>query len=73
MSKGFIDGRMTLADCREAGYCGRGVREKFDLLGLDFRRLVKEGIPVEELRHIDDAQIQRLVDMIDGRRSDGRR
>lgn len=72
MSRGFIDGHITLADCREAGYCGRGVREKFDLLGLDFRRLVKEGIPVEELRHIDDAQVQRLVEMIDGRGPYGR-
>jgi hypothetical protein len=46
-----------------AGFCVRGARAKAKALGLDWRRFVSSGIPVEEIRHIDDVQVQRMIEV----------
>lgn len=46
-----------------AGFCVRGARTKARALGLDWRRFASSGIPADEVRHIDDAQIQRMIEV----------
>lgn len=53
--------RVMIGDSRAAGYCVKGIRAHCNLLGLDFRRLVKEGLPISELEHIDDAAVQKSI------------
>lgn len=53
---------VTIADCRAAGYCIRnGVRPKCEALGLDFRTLVREGLPLSAVEGIEDSQVQRII------------
>ena len=52
---------VTIADVRKAGYCVRGAREACRLRGIDFTKLVKSGIPVDELKDMDDAAIQHIL------------
>lgn len=53
--------RVTINDCRAAGYCVAGVRRQCRLLGLDFRQLVREGLPISEVEHLDDNAVQRSI------------
>lgn len=53
---------VTIVHCREMGYCVRGVRAKTKSLGIDFRRLVREGIPSSELEGISDHGVQRILE-----------
>lgn len=53
--------RVTITDIRSAGYCAPGLRRQCKALGLDIRRLVNDGIPIEELEMIDDVTVQRCV------------
>lgn len=54
-------GRIISRDIRAAGYCVSGVRRKCELLGLDFRAIMRDGFPLEEADKIDDAQIERMA------------
>lgn len=53
--------RLTINDCREAGYCVSGVRRACESFGVDFRTLVKEGVPLSKLESIEDANLQRAI------------
>jgi hypothetical protein len=55
------DDRVTIGDVRRAGYCVRGVRRWFDETGRDFRTFVREGMPIEEARAIDDVVVQDVI------------
>jgi len=46
---------------RKSGHCVSGVREMCALHNIDMRRLVNEGIPVEEVAHIEEAYIQDMI------------
>lgn len=52
---------ITINDCRAAGYCVVGVRRHCATVGIDFRELMRTGIPVEFAEKIDDAAVQRIV------------
>lgn len=52
---------VTIDDCRAAGYCVSGVRRHCVTIGIDFRQLVRSGIPVEDAEKINDAAVQRIV------------
>lgn len=52
------DAFLTIRDCRSCGFCVKGVKIKCPELGIDFKRLVKEGIPVSELEQIEDHHLQ---------------
>ncbi len=54
--------KITIGDCRAAGYCVKGVRNHCDLLGLDFRKLVKEGLLISDVEHINDSAVQRSLE-----------
>ena len=53
--------RLTVQDCRDCGYCVKGIREHCSLLGVDFRRMVREGIPLTEIEGLDDAIAQKCI------------
>lgn len=52
--------RFTIHDCRSCGFCVSGVRRKAPEIGFDFRRLIREGIPISEVEHIQDQQLQKV-------------
>jgi hypothetical protein len=39
-----------------------GVRRGCTANGIDFRRLVKEGIPVDEIEHVQDPTVRRVIE-----------
>jgi hypothetical protein len=69
--------KLLIGDVRKAGYCLKGVRERCALLDLDFRQLVKEGLPFSELEPIEDDAVQRSLAVarqrIEKEAQDGRR
>lgn len=63
--------RVEIRDVRAAGLCLSGTRRHCAAVGLDFRRLVKEGLPMEEVAHLDDALVQRVVSAAREREENG--
>lgn len=53
--------RVTIQDCRDAGFCVSGIRAVCETHGLDFRALVRAGLPLEPLKDIDDLTVKRVV------------
>lgn len=43
-----------------------GARRWFREQGFDFRRMCREGVPVEEVEHIEDELIQRVIEIAKG-------
>lgn len=59
-------------DGLEIGLCLRkGQKEFCRQHGIDFRRFCREGIPVEELTHIEDANLQKVIAHVRRRDADG--
>ena len=56
-----MSGLVTIDDCRAAGYCVSGVRRHCAAIGIDFRELVKVGIPLDIAEKIEDAAVRRIV------------
>lgn len=52
--------RVTAQDARRVGYCLSGCQQWCAKSGIDFRKFVREGIPVSELPQ-DDAMIQHIL------------
>ncbi len=53
--------KLTVADIRQAGFCVLGSLRHAELLGLDRKRLIREGLPLEDMEKIEDANVQRSV------------
>jgi hypothetical protein len=53
--------RLTIADIRKAGFCVRGSLQHAELLGLDRRLLMREGLPLADVENINDGNVQRSV------------
>lgn len=53
--------RVTITHVRAAGYCLSGTRRHCATVGVDFRRLVKEGIPISEIETVEDALVQEII------------
>jgi hypothetical protein len=53
---------VRLRHIEAAGFCVRGARAKARALGIDWRRFASDGIPIEEVRHLDDLQITKMVE-----------
>lgn len=58
-----MSGRLTVADVRAAGFCLSGVRRQCAVLGVDFRQFVREGVPLEVAAAVDDALVQKAVEI----------
>lgn len=66
------DVRVTVADARRHGFCVRnGIKVVCEQNGIDFRRFVKEGIPVSEIVHIEDFRVQQAISTARARVRDG--
>lgn len=53
--------KVTMKHIRAAGLCSRGLRRFATEKGLDFDAFLKDGMPIEEARKIDDAMVARVV------------
>lgn len=63
--------RVTITHVRRAGWCVSGVRAYCRTSGIDFRQLCRGGIPVEDVEHLDDAFVQRAIEIARGEASHG--
>lgn len=63
--------RVTSTTLRQEGVCLAGARRMAPRLGVDFRRLMREGYPIEELEHIDDFTVKRLIARAKAEAGDG--
>ena len=60
--------KLTIQDCRDAGFCIHpGVKEACRKYNIDFRKLVKEGIPLEQVENLPDANVKRAVGIAEKR------
>ena len=54
--------RVTLRDLRNLKYCMAGSRIFCKLHGISVDRLIREGIPISEVEHIDDAMLKKIIE-----------
>jgi hypothetical protein len=52
---------VTVADCMAAGLCVSGQRRVCRELGIDYRKLVTEGISSEGWENVDNLHVQRII------------
>lgn len=67
-----MTGRLTIHDCRDVGFCVKGVKRACDLHGQDFKKLVREGLPLEEMDKLDDISVRRACDRARERIANGK-
>lgn len=65
--------KLTIQDVRRAGYCVRGARAHCKLIGVDFKQLIRDGIPFAELEPMQDRTVQKSLEEARKRIADGRR
>lgn len=58
--------RITISDIRKAGHCAAGARRWFNAHGLDFRRVLNEGVEAETLLATGD---QLALDVVTHKRN----
>lgn len=54
---------VTMKHIRQAGLCSRGLRQFADIHGFDFSDFLKNGMPLDKVRLIDDAMVQAVADI----------
>lgn len=54
-------GNITVAHLRKAGYCRRGAVEFCKRHGLDWRKMLTEGLPIPQAERIGDAMLNPLI------------
>lgn len=59
--------KLRAEDCLNIGFCTRGQMRFCRQHGVDFRRFVDEGIPVEEFDGIDDLNLARAIEQAEKR------
>lgn len=57
---------ITISDMRRVGFCVSGVRRWFAAHNLDFKDLLKNGIPASKLLATEDALGKKVVDFVMG-------
>jgi hypothetical protein len=55
--------RITMNDIRAAGYCGTGLRDFCRIHNLDLTKLVNEGWTEEDVSHVEDEHLLRVIDV----------
>jgi hypothetical protein len=53
--------KLTISDCRRAGYCVSGCRRAARRFEIDFRSFLREGVPLERAAKIEDRNMQKAV------------
>lgn len=56
--------RVHLAHCKRLQFCRKGIREYCARNNLDYQQLVNEGLPISELRKVDDSYVAQLLKSI---------
>ena len=54
---------LTVVDARKAGFCCKGQRRWAERVGIDMHSFVRDGIDVSDLGHIDDAKLDKAIEM----------
>jgi molybdate-binding protein len=58
---------VTIEDVRAAGFCVKGIKYHAETLGLDFKKLLREGYTVQEVEHLKgDAFISKIIKYKEG-------
>lgn len=55
---------MTMREIRETGHCVRGIRDWFAGHGYDFKDVVRNGVSITEMRNLNDALADQVVDAV---------
>lgn len=58
---------IIMKDLREAKLCSSGARAFFKRHDLNWKRFLEHGICATELSHIEDAMVQRVIEVARGR------
>lgn len=53
---------VTHADMMACNYCNRGARAFCLRHGINWQLFIKQGIPISEVEHIDDAMLKRVIE-----------
>ena len=68
--------KITLADLRSLGvgkqYCVRGCRLLCQQHGISYHKLIREGIPISEIEHIQDEMLTRIINIAKERHKNAR-
>ena len=62
--------RLTVGDARKAGFCCRGQRQWAKRVGIDMRLFVQEGVDINTLGHINDAKLDKAIEIAKMRERD---
>ena len=54
---------IKIQHARTLGYCLKGVKKVIEKHNLDWKMFVKEGLPEEQLKDIDDAMIKKAIEL----------
>lgn len=54
---------VTMRHVRKAGLCSRGLRKFAEEKGLNWDDFLQNGMPLDQVRLIDDAMVQRVADL----------
>ena len=53
---------LTIHDCRKVGFCVKGVKRACSVHGVDFKAMVREGVPLSDMEKLDDVNVKRACD-----------
>jgi folate-binding Fe-S cluster repair protein YgfZ len=62
---------VTMRHIRKAGLCSRGLRQFATLHGFDWDDFLQNGMPLDQVRLIDDAMVQRVADIAEAEAAEG--
>ena len=57
------DERLTVDDCTRAGFCPSGIRRWCHANGVDLKGFLKNGMPIEQAKAMNDGLVNRALDM----------
>jgi hypothetical protein len=54
---------VTIKHVRAAGMCASGARNFCKLYGFNWSEFIKNGVPIAEIEHIDNALIKQVIEV----------
>lgn len=61
---------VTVQDCKDLGWCNAGIRQYADIVGISWQEFIDNGIPLSKLVGIDDVNVKRIVEYVNGKKED---
>lgn len=62
---------VTMRHVRKAGMCSRGVRDFVTSKGYSWDEFLRVGAPLDLVRTVDDAMVQKVADIAEAEAQDG--